>query len=47
MDINGISKQALKYKANGRRKTRHQRKDVKTNFTLGLRNRHDVSPSIL
>ena len=44
-DINGITKQALKYKPNGRRKTRHQRKDGKTNFTLGLRNRHYVSPT--
>jgi len=45
MDINGIPKQALKYKPNGRRKTGHQRKDGTTNFTLGLRNRHYVSRS--
>jgi hypothetical protein len=37
MDTNRLPKQALKYKPNGRRKTRHQRKYRKTNFTMGLR----------
>jgi hypothetical protein len=45
MEINRIPKQALKYKPNGRRKTQHQRKDGKTNFTLGLGSRHHVSQS--